>query len=194
MGTAREPPRERLSRPDSACVRHPLNEGMGRPTRPQKRSLLYVFHLSHSLTPNTPSPPTHISTRMAPCPPNPRLRRFRRRHPTLGPLLPNSRHALRPTNTSHARTRTPPQQSPPDQPHPTLRRSHRTSPTSPPTRDALPSTRLERLGTSLPPFRAPTRLSFQRPHDAFLGTRAARRRSVLFRARWRQASSCTARR
>ena len=52
MGTAREPARERLARPDSARVRHPLNEGMGRPTRPQKRSLLYVLlslSLPHSL-------------------------------------------------------------------------------------------------------------------------------------------------
>jgi polyadenylation factor subunit 2 len=51
MGTAWEPTRERLARPDRARIRHPLDERMGCPTRTQKRSLLYVPFSSfpHSL-------------------------------------------------------------------------------------------------------------------------------------------------
>jgi hypothetical protein len=124
---------------------------------------------------------TLTSARMAPRPPDPRLRRLRRRHPALGPLLPNSRHALRSPNPPPARTR--PQQR--QHLNSTLRSPHRTSAPSPPARNALPSARLKRLGTNLPPSRAPTRLRLQRPHDPFLGARASRRRRVLVRSRRR---------
>ena len=48
MGTPWEPPRERLARPDSASVRHPLDEGVGSLAWTQKGSLLYVSYFPSS--------------------------------------------------------------------------------------------------------------------------------------------------
>ena len=96
MGSSWELARKRVTRPNCACLRYPLHEGVGRSPWTQKRSLLYVpscssrpqrsdasRHVTHKL--NSPS--------MAPCAPDPRIWWLRRGDPPLGPLLSNSRHA-----------------------------------------------------------------------------------------------------
>ena len=80
----------------------------------------------------------HLASR----PPDPRLRRLRRRHPPLGPRRP---------------------------------RTHPTPTRPPPARDALPSTRLQRLGPHLPPTRTHPGECLQRPHDALLVPRTTGR-------------------
>ena len=151
-----------------------------------------LFFLTSSHLIQQPKPTPGNSTSMAPRPPDPRLWRIRRRHPPLGPLLPDRRHTSFPAHDRPPRAR----QSWHQQQHrnSALSGALRTRPTSPTPRDALPSARLERLGPNVPPTGPPARFSLQRPHHPFLGARAPRRRRVLLCAWWRQARRCATRR
>lgn len=114
-----------------------------------RKMFFYRYSVLTTMDTYSCSQQSFSSRNLAPNPPPPSLRRLRRVHPTLGPLIQHRSASLLPSIN-------PPR----------------------PARHALPGTRLERLVSSLPPTRAHPRDRVERPYDALLVSRAAGRFGV----------------